>query len=283
MINKLIKVALIGKTNAGKSTLLNTIVGEEISIINKKINTTQEFITGIKNLDNVQIIFFDTPGSNFLKTNSLLQKKLKTNIWQAIDSSDLLIYLIDVLKYNFKEIEKDILKLSEVSKPILFIFNKIDLIESKKVLFFINELKNNNNIKEFFLISAKKNHGISFFLDYLSSKSFEKDWIYKENEITDKDDIFISNECTRNAILEYLHQEIPYNVKIINNAYKQLNDNELKIKQSILLYNKRYKPIILGKRGINIKRIREKSQSDIKNILNCKVHLYLQVEVINEN
>ena len=98
MENKLIKVALIGKTNAGKSTFINSLVGEKISIINKKINTTQESILGIKNLLNTQIIFYDTPGSNFLKTTNLSQKKLKTNLWQSIDSVDFLIYMVLIKK-----------------------------------------------------------------------------------------------------------------------------------------------------------------------------------------
>ena len=279
---KIIKIALVGKTNAGKSTLINSLVGEKISIINKKINTTQEPILGIKNINATQVIFYDTPGSNFLKTTNLSQKKLKIHLWQSIDSVDFLIYLIDVVKYNFKEIEKEILKISEVGKPIILTFNKIDLIDNKKILPMIVELKKIDKIKDFFLISAKRKSGIDDFLTYLESKSYLNEWIYKNDEITDKDDIYISNECTRNAILEYIHQEIPYNIKVINNSFKFLKNHDLKIKQSIELLNSRYKAIILGKKGVIIKKIREKSQDDIKNIFNCNVHLYLKVTIQNE-
>jgi GTP-binding protein Era len=279
---KIIKIALVGKTNAGKSTLINSLVGEKISIINKKINTTQESILGIRNINTTQIIFYDTPGSNFLKTTNLTQKKLKIHLWQSIDSVDFLIYLIDVIKYNFKEIEKEILKISEVGKPIILTFNKIDLIDNKKILPMIVELKKIDKIKDFFLISAKRKNGIDDFLSYLESKSYSHEWIYNNDEVTDKDDIYISNECTRNAILEYIHQEIPYNIKIINNSFKFLKNNDLKIKQSIELFNSRYKAIILGKKGTIIKKIREKSQIDIKNIFNCNVHLYLKVIIHDE-
>ena len=282
MKKKLIKVALVGKTNAGKSTLVNSFVGEKISIINKKINTTQDLILGILNIDTTQIIFYDTPGSNFLKTSDLLQKKIKTHIWNAIDQVNLILYIIDSSKYNYQDIESDINKISEVNKSIILVFNKIDLIENEKILFYINELKKNNFIESFFNISAKYNKGITNLSNYLRTKSITQEWLYKNDEITNKDDIFITNECTRNAILEFLHQEIPYNIKVRSLVFKYLKNHDLKIKQSIELQNERYKPIILGKKGNTIKRIRENSQNAIHKILNCKVHLYLQVNINND-
>ena len=282
MKKKLIKVALVGKTNAGKSTLVNSFVGEKISIVNKKINTTQDLILGILNIDTTQIIFYDTPGSNFLKTSNLLQKKFKTHIWSAIDQVNLILYIIDSSKYNYQDIESDINKISEVNKSIILVFNKIDLIENEKILFYINELKKINFIESFFNISAKYNKGITNLSNYLRTKSITQEWLYKNDEITNKDDIFITNECTRNAILEFLHQEIPYNIKVRSLVFKYLKNHDLKIKQSIELQNERYKPIILGKKGNTIKRIRENSQNAIHKILNCKVHLYLQVNINND-
>ena len=282
MKKKLIKVALVGKTNAGKSTLVNSFVGEKISIINKKINTTQDLILGILNIDTTQIIFYDTPGSNFLKTSNLLQKKIKTHIWSAIDQVNLILYIIDSSKYNYQDIESDIKKISEVNKSIILVFNKIDLIENEKILLYINELKKINFIESFFNISAKYNKGITNLSNYLRTKSITQEWLYKNDEITNKDDIFITNECTRNAILEFLHQEIPYNIKVRSLIFKYLKNHDLKIKQSIELQNERYKPIILGKKGNTIKRIRENSQKAIHKILNCKVHLYLQVNINND-
>ena len=282
MEKKLIKVALVGKTNAGKSTLVNSFVGEKISIINKKINTTQDLILGILNIDTTQIIFYDTPGSNFLKTSNLLQKKNKTHIWSAIDQVNLILYIIDSSKYNYQDIESDINKISEVNKSIILVFNKIDLIENEKILIYINELKKISFIESFFNISAKYNKGITNLSNYLSTKSITQEWLYKNDEITNKDDIYITNECTRNAILEFLHQEIPYNIKVRSLVFKYLKNHDLKIKQSIELQNERYKPIILGKKGNTIKRIRENSQNAIHKILNCKVHLYLQVNINND-
>ena len=282
MNKKLLTVALLGKTNAGKSTLINSLIGEKISIINKKINTTQESIIGIKNIDNTQIVFYDTPGSNFLKTTNLNQKHLKINIWQAINSVDIMIYLVDVIKYNFKTIKNDINKLLEVNQNIILVFNKTDLIENIKILPLINELKSFNIITAFFNISAKLDIGTKELLEFLLTKSYIGKWKYTNNEITDKDDIYITNECTRNAILDLLHKEIPYNVVIKNDLFKNLKNKHIKIKQLIQLNNIRHKAIILGKNGNTIKRIREKSQIEIQHILQSKVHLYLYVDIKNE-
>ena len=282
MTKKLIKVALIGKTNVGKSTLINSFVGEKISIINKKINTTQNLILGITNINESQIIFYDTPGSNILKTNSFFQKKLKTNVWEAISRVDLILYIVDSSKYSFENIQNEIIKISELKKIIILVFNKIDLIENKKILPYIKELEKMRLIDSYFNISAKYDQGVDSLCNYLPSKALINNWLYNEDEISDKNDIFISNECTRNAILEFIHKEIPYNIKVNNTLFRFLKNNDLKIKQSIELKNKRYKPVILGKNGAIIKKIREHSQKEIGKILNSKVHLYLQVIVSND-
>ena len=116
MISRVLKIALVGKTNAGKSTLINRIVGEKISIQNKKINTTQVTVMGIKNIRKTQLIFYDTPGSNFLKSLNAQSKNLKTNLWSGIDDSDIILYLIDSKTANSKFLFEQIIKLQEVKK-----------------------------------------------------------------------------------------------------------------------------------------------------------------------
>ena len=281
MKNKILNVGLIGRTNAGKSTLINSLVGEKISIENKKINTTLESIAGIFNFQNIQIVFYDTPGSNFLKTTKIIQKKIKTQIWETIDSVDLVLLVIDVSKYNYQKIINDIKKINEIKKPIIVVFNKIDLVNKDLILKFIKELDRNNIVCDFFNISAKYKLGLSRLIKYFVKKSKIGEWQYKSNEISNKSDVFISNECTRNALLKYLHKEIPYNISVKNIIFKTLNKSNIKIKQSIEIYNARYKSIILGKRGQKIKKIRESSQKEIEKIFNSKIHLYLEVVYLN--
>ena len=119
MTQKLIKVALVGKTNAGKSTLINSFVGEKISVINKKINTTQDMILGIVNISNTQLIFYDTPGFSLLKNSNFNQKKLNTNLWRAIEKADIILYIVDSFRFEIEHIKKDIKKYLK-PKKILF-------------------------------------------------------------------------------------------------------------------------------------------------------------------
>ena len=277
MKKKLLKISIIGKTNAGKSTLINNLVGEIISITNKKINTTEDLIIGISNYKNIQLVFYDTPGLNNIKSIDKKNIKMKQNLWNGLNETDLILYLIDTTKYDFNEISSNIIKLREINKPIVIIFNKNDLIEKKSILPKINELNKKFNLKDFFSISAKKILGLDVLKEFLQNKSYQSQWIYEKNEITNKDDIFITNECTRDTILNLIHKEIPYNIKITNKLFKFLKNGDLKIKQNIEIENQRYKKIILGKNGDKIRDIRIKSQSNISKILKTKVHLYINI------
>tara|TARA_B100000965_G_C19561794_1_gene744865 strand:+ start:573 stop:1409 length:837 start_codon:yes stop_codon:yes gene_type:complete len=275
--NRLLKISLIGKTNSGKSTFLNLVVGEQISIINRKVNTTQDIIKGIVNFNETQLIFFDSPGTNAKKEKEIKNKKFQTHLYEVIDNTDLIMYFIDSNLKKFDHILSEIKKISETKKKILIIFNKIDLINPRKILFLVKILKSYEYIDAFFYISAKYNKGIKDLKKYLISSSILSKWIYSDNEISNKDDIFITSECTRNAVLTYIHKEIPYNVIIKNDCFKTLKNGDKKIKQSIKIKNPRYKSILLGKNGQTIKKIRVKSQNEISKIFNSKVHLYLKV------
>tara|TARA_Y100001970_G_scaffold88509_1_gene111713 strand:- start:3514 stop:4371 length:858 start_codon:yes stop_codon:yes gene_type:complete len=281
MKKKILKVSIIGKTNAGKSTLLNVFVGETISIINKKINTTLDSIIGVKNIDYIQLIFIDTPGINFLKNNSISQKKIKSSLWQGIDQSNIILYVIDSKSFDLNYLLNHLNILMTIRKKIIIVFNKIDLINKKTLLPFVNKINSHTKIDSFFFVSAKKNIGINKLLNSLKNLSINSEWMYKHNEITNKDEIFISNECTRNAILKYLHKELPYNIKVKNIDFKYLKNGDIKIKQQLLIEDLRYKKIILGKKGEKIKSIRESSQIQIKKILEKKIHLYLEIMKFN--
>tara|TARA_Y100001970_G_scaffold188898_1_gene229747 strand:- start:1401 stop:2240 length:840 start_codon:yes stop_codon:yes gene_type:complete len=279
MKNKILKIAIVGRTNAGKSTLINSIVGEKISIQNKKINTTIDTIIGIVNIKEIQLIFYDTPGSSFLKSSILESKKLKLNLWNGINEADIIIYLIDSKKININFLFDQLKKLNETRKKIFIIFNKIDIIEKKNILPFIDQISQTFKIESFFMISAKKNVGINYMLRNITKYSYSSKWLFDKNEITNKDDKFIINELLRETLLNFLHKEIPYNLDIKTSHYKILKNKNFKIKQKIYIPENRYKKIILGKKGEMIKRIRQETQKKISNLLKAKIHLY--IEIIN--
>ena len=275
MKKKLLKISIIGKTNSGKSTLINTLVGETISIINKKINTTEELITGILNINNQQLVFYETPG--FILTQKNIKKKLIKNLWEGLNQCDLILYILDSKKYNFNEIKTNLIKLKELDKKIIIIFNKIDLVDKNTILPKIKEISNYFSTIDFIDISAKKKIGISYLLKFLLKQAYFSKWIYDDNEITNKDEIFISNEITRNKALTLLNKEIPYNITVKNLIFKYLKNGDLKIIQEIQVTNQRYKKIIIGKNGNKIKDIRIKSQNSISQIMKSKVHLYINI------
>ena len=232
---------------------------------------------GVKNIKKTQLIFYDTPGSNFLKSINKDSRNLKINLWSGIDESDIIFYLIDSKTANLKFLFEQIHKLQEVKKKIIVIFNKIDLISNKQVLPFISNLSKNFEIDSFFTISAIQNIGIEYLLDYIEKYSYLSKWIFKDDEITNKDDVFIVGELLRETMLTYLHKEIPYNLNIETSNFKILKNNDIKIKQKIIINELRYKKIILGRKGEMIKKIREDSQKKMSQILNAKIHLYLEI------
>ena len=182
MNNKLIKIAIIGKTKTGKSTLINSLVGEKISIVNKKINTTLDLVIGIKNINNCQIIFYDTPGVSFTKKNHHLDKKIFSIMQELMNNVDLILYLIDTKKYKYDEIQNNLIQLSKFQTKICLVFNKTDLIINEKILSYINELKSNNIIHSFFNISAKLNKGTKNLIKYFSQNALKGEWKYDSPE-----------------------------------------------------------------------------------------------------
>ena len=249
MKNKIINVALIGKTNAGKSTFINSIIGEKISIENRKINTTLEAIIGILNIKNTQIVFYDTPGTNFLKTTNISQKKQKTELWEAINQVDLILFIIDTFKFSYSNVVIDIKKINEINKPIVVVFNKIDLIKKETILSYIEALNRTKFIEDFFNISAKYNKGIDLIINYLVKKSKYGNWQYKADQVSNKSDIFISEECTRNAFYLngiYFHKtnlQNKYFLTGVATDSHRLSSSSLEIDKNII-----FEPIILPKK-----------------------------------
>ena len=270
MIKKCGYVAISGPTNSGKSTLLNAIFEKKVSIVSHKVQTTLKSLDAVKNYKDTQIVFIDTPG--------FYQKKNDANYFKdvlsSIDRSDLLLIILDITsKFHYlDQIEKII---QNYKKEKFLIINKIDLVDNDYILEKISEIKYIESFNAIFYLSALKKKNIIKLLDKVSSALPEKEWIYKKNNTTNiSKEIFLA-EITREGILKYLNQEIPYQVSIVTD--KIVKGANYTIHQKIIATTLSHKKIILGKDGRSIKAIGSYARSEMEKVLKCKCNLFLKV------
>ncbi len=266
-------VCIVGPTNAGKSTLLNTIFKKKISIVSNKVQTTNFAIEVTKYYKNNQIIFIDTPGfySKRNDTNFL------TNIFEEVERADVLVIILDIsINLYYEEMIEKIL--NKTVKPKLLIYNKVDKITQSSVVKKILDNEFVNKFDEIYYVSALKNKNIETLLDgivkYLPIGSFEKSLSFETNV---SKQLFFS-ELTREAIFKYLNQEIPYQILVKTVSYEKVLRN-YKISQIIYVKNENHKKIILGKNGSVIKKIGTSSRKQIEKVLKHKVSLFLEVQI----
>jgi len=270
MIKKCGYVAISGPTNSGKSTLLNAIFEKKVSIVSHKVQTTLKSLDAVKNYKDTQIVFIDTPG--------FYQKKNDANYFKdvlsSIDRSDLLLIILDITsKFHYlDQIEKII---QNYKKEKFLIINKIDLVDNDYILEKISEIKYIESFNAIFYLSALKKKNITKLLDKVSGALPEKEWIYKKNNTTNiSKEIFLA-EITREGILKYLNQEIPYQVSIVTD--KIVKGANYTIHQKIIATTLSHKKIILGKDGRSIKAIGSYARSEMEKVLKCKCNLFLKV------
>jgi len=275
---KLLKALIVGKPNVGKSTLLNSLVGEKVSIVSRKAQTTQRNTTGVITKDYSQLIFFDTPGLNKIGKNIRISESFKT----AAENVDLLIYMVDNTKKSqfIDDPFRNWLNINEerFRKKILLI-NKIDCIEKEKLFEITKKINGVINFDETFFISLSKKSGIERFLNWVEKQAYSNEWLFQQaykSNISKKN--FLS-ELTREKVLEYIHEEIPYNLEIKTDYIKPSYKKSLKIYQTVWLNKKSYKPIILGKEGKSIKMISMQARLDMQKFLKSKVHLFIRLKM----
>ena len=275
---KLLKALIVGKPNVGKSTLLNSLVGEKVSIVSRKAQTTQRNTTGVITKDNSQLIFFDTPGLNKIEKNIRISETFKT----VADNVDVLIYMVDNTKksQSIDDQFRNWLNNNEnkFRKKILII-NKIDCIEKVNLFEITKKINGVINFDETFFISLSKKSGMERFLNWLEKQAYSNEWLFQEtfkSNISKKN--FLS-ELTREKVFEYIHEEIPYNLEIKTDYIEPSSNKSLKVYQTVWLNKKSYKPIILGKEGKSIKMISVQARLDMQKFLKSKVHLFIRLKM----
>lgn len=281
MTNKKTKcgfVALIGATNSGKSTLMNTILLTKVSITSHKVQTTRNQIKGIKDDGDTQMIFIDTPG--IFNPKGKFDKAMVSSAWSAMNDSDAVIFLLDSTKGITKTFDSIVAKLKTINAPVALALNKVDLIDKKDLLKLTSQIMKSapDLFEEIFMISALENDGVDDLIKWVKGKMPESPWFFDKDMTTDLPLSLHLAEITREKIYEYLHQELPYSIAVKTDSIEEGN-NAFTIKQTIYTSEENHKSIILGEKGAKIKLIGIKAREEMAVILNKKVNLFLYVKV----
>ena len=275
---KLLRALIVGKPNVGKSTLLNFLVGEKVSIVSRKAQTTQRNTTGVITKNESQLIFFDTPGLNKIEKNIRISETFKA----VAESVDVLIYMVDNRKKS-QSIDDEFstwLNSNEdrFGKKILIV-NKIDSIEKVKLFEITKKINEVIDFDETFFISLTKKSGMEGLIKWIDKQAYSNEWIFQENYRNNIGKKKFLSELTREKIFEYIHEEIPYNLEIKTDYIEPIENKSLKVYQTVWLNKKSYKPIILGKEGKSIKTISIQARQDMEKYLNTKVHLFVKLKI----
>ena len=272
-------VVIFGKPNAGKSTLLNSLLNYNLSIVNRKVQTTRDRIMGILTEENYQIIFIDTPG--ILEPKYELQNYMVSEIKTSLVEADLVIHIVDAAKVNFDDIKKvneDYKELLAKKKKVI-VLNKIDLMKKDNLLPVIQRLINEFNYDEIIPVSALKKENTDELKKVILSYIPEGHFFYDSDTLTDKPEKFFVNEIIREKILDMYHEEIPYSVMVDVTEFKERSNNLTYIGAEITVERETQKIIIIGNKGANLKKLGERSRNEIEKFLNKKVYLELFVKV----
>ena len=274
-------IGIIGRPNAGKSTLFNAIVGDKISIITDKPQTTRNKITGIKNFPDAQLIFLDTPGMHKPKTP--MNRAMVQTTRETISSVEVLLMLIeantDVHPHDLFLIES----LAQVKVPVFLVINKIDLIEKKFLLPLIDKFRTLYNYREIFPVSALKGNGIEDLLNAIKEILPEGPKYYPDDIITDATERFIAAEFIREKITLFTQQEIPYSTAVEVDLFKEDEEkNLIRISATINVEKESQKAIMIGKKGTMLKKIGTQARLEMEKLFGAKVYLELFVRVKKE-
>ena len=271
-------VALIGATNSGKSTLLNTILATKVSITSHKVQTTRNQIRGIKTDGSTQMIFIDTPG--IFNPKGKFDKAMVSSAWSAMNDSDCVVFLLDAHKGITETFNNIVKKLRTINTPIALCLNKIDLLKKEELLKLIAKITGiaPDLFKEIFMISAINNDGVNELVNWVKKQMPESPFYFGENIKSDLPIELRLSEITREKIYQLLHQELPYAICVKTERIEE-GENSVTVRQTVYTSSENHKSIIIGARGAKLKSIGIKARIEMEMIFAKKVNLFLFVKV----
>ena len=272
-------IALIGEPNAGKSTLLNRMVGAKVSIVTHKVQTTRARIRGVAMEGPAQLVFVDTPG--LFKPRRRLDRAMVAAAWSGASDSDVVVLLVEAHRGITEGVKAILSGLKERGGEAKFALaiNKIDKVKSDTLLVLTKELNEMFDFSETFMISAEKGHGVDTLRTWLAGEMPKGPWLYPEDQIADLPMRMIAAEITREKLTLRLHQELPYQMTVETENWEERKDGTAKIDQVIYVVRDGHKGIVLGNKGETIKAVGKAAREELNEFLGRKVHLFLQVKV----
>ena len=270
-------VALIGAPNAGKSTLINALVGSKVAIVTPKVQTTRTLLRGIAMEGPAQLVFIDTPG--IFAPRRRLDRAMVTTAWTGAHDADVVAVLIDAKTGLDDDAEALLKKLEEVRQPKLLILNKVDLVEKAKLLGLAQTINTRGKFATTFMISALGGGGVADVRKWLGDHVPVGPWHYPEDEVSDAPLRQLAAEITREKLYLKLHQELPYQSTVETETWTERKDGSVRIEQIIYVERESQRKIVLGKSGQAIKAIGAAARRELAEIIEKPVHLFLFVKV----
>ncbi|WP_271951341.1 GTPase Era [Ruegeria faecimaris] len=272
-------IALIGEPNAGKSTLLNRMVGAKVSIVTHKVQTTRARIRGVAMEGDAQLVFVDTPG--LFKPRRRLDRAMVAAAWGGAADADVVVLMVEAHRGITEGVERILEGLNEIGqgRTVALAINKIDRVQSEVLLALTSDLNSRYAFAETFMISAEKGHGVDDLRKWLAGELPESPWLYPEDQIADLPLRMIAAEMTREKLTLRLHQELPYQLTVETENWEERKDGSAKIDQIIYVMRDGHKGIVLGKKGETIKAVSQAARAELEEFLDRKIHLFLQVKV----
>tara|TARA_R110002095_G_scaffold159909_1_gene138661 strand:+ start:417 stop:1325 length:909 start_codon:yes stop_codon:yes gene_type:complete len=272
-------VALIGEPNAGKSTLLNKMVGAKVSIVTHKVQTTRARIRGVAMQGEAQIVFVDTPG--LFQPRRRLDRAMVAAAWGGAADADVVVLLIEAHRGLTEGVERILEGLGDIGKgrKVALAINKIDRVEAPVLLGLSQSLNARYDFSETFMISAERGHGVDALRQWLAGQLPEGPWLYPEDQIADLPMRMIAAEMTREKLTLRLHQELPYQLTVETESWEERKDGSARIDQLIYVVRDGHKGIVLGNKGETIKQVSKAAREELEEFLGRRIHLFLQVKV----
>jgi GTPase len=271
-------VSVIGAPNAGKSTLVNTLVGAKVSIVSPKVQTTRTRVMGIVNAGDAQVVFVDTPG--IFTPKKRLERAMVAAAWKGTQDAEIILLMVDASHGKIgAEGRAIVAQLKKTERRALLVLNKTDLAPKESLLALAAELDAEGVFDGVYMISAKTGNGTDKLLRDIAERMPEGPWMFDADEISDMPRRLLAAEITREQIFHQLGDELPYSCAVETESWEDFDNGSVRIAQTITVMRDSQKAIVLGKGGARIKRIGSVAREELEEIMDCRVHLSLFVKV----